>query len=214
MLMSQELLNPKIRFLGQKVCSVARWQTDRHTDRQSDYWGYPFRVSGFFPSTYHQWSPQKYVTFQFISILLENSLHCTLKCFREIVVRMSIVDCLSLHMCCVCVYLYVYVGMYVCECFCFFVCMFVLLRWVYFCFVTMCKSLSRSRQKYIQNVQLLIRSSLHLTDTSLKSPKKGEINISSSHKYHFRFFSNFGNLMKLCINTTERRHKAKPAKRG
>ena len=33
-LMSQGSLNPKIRFLGQKVCSVARVQTDRHTDRK------------------------------------------------------------------------------------------------------------------------------------------------------------------------------------
>ena len=30
--MSQGSLDPKIRFLGQKVCSVARSQTDRQTD--------------------------------------------------------------------------------------------------------------------------------------------------------------------------------------
>ena len=30
-LMSQGSLNPKIRFLGQKVCPVARGRTDRHT---------------------------------------------------------------------------------------------------------------------------------------------------------------------------------------
>ena len=30
-LMSQGSLDPKIRFLGQKVCSVAREHTDRHT---------------------------------------------------------------------------------------------------------------------------------------------------------------------------------------
>ena len=35
-LMSQGSLDPKIRFLGQKVCSVARAQTDRHTDTQTD----------------------------------------------------------------------------------------------------------------------------------------------------------------------------------
>ena len=105
-LMSQWSFNPKIRFLGQKVCHVARPQThtqthihthrhtrkwilrapfqgfrifpfnlssrigpiprskgmscspftgrtDRHADRQSDYWGRPFRVSGFSSSTYH-----------------------------------------------------------------------------------------------------------------------------------------------------------------
>ena len=43
--MSQGSLDPKIRFLGQKVCSVARVQTDRH---ESEYRGHPFRVSGFF----------------------------------------------------------------------------------------------------------------------------------------------------------------------
>ena len=30
-LMFQGSLNPKIRYLGQKVCPVARWQTHRHT---------------------------------------------------------------------------------------------------------------------------------------------------------------------------------------
>ena len=44
-LMSQGSFSPKIRFLGQKVCSVARTQTDRH---ESEYRGHPFRVSGFF----------------------------------------------------------------------------------------------------------------------------------------------------------------------
>ena len=65
--MSQGSLNPKIRFLGQKVYPVGRSQTDGHTDRQtdrqtdtqSDYWGHPFRVSEFFPSTYHQGSAQQ-----------------------------------------------------------------------------------------------------------------------------------------------------------
>ena len=62
--MFQGSLNPKIRFLAQKLWSVARVQTHTHTDRQTDtheseYWGHPFRVSGFFPSTYHQGSAQK-----------------------------------------------------------------------------------------------------------------------------------------------------------
>ena len=35
-LMSQGSLNPKIRFLGQKMCSVARLRTDRQTDTQTD----------------------------------------------------------------------------------------------------------------------------------------------------------------------------------
>ena len=34
--MSQGSLNPKIRFLGQKVCPVARSWTDGHTHRQTD----------------------------------------------------------------------------------------------------------------------------------------------------------------------------------
>ena len=55
-LMSQGSLDPKIWFLGQKVCSVARVQTDNHTDTQTDRHesedrGHPFRVSGIFPST-------------------------------------------------------------------------------------------------------------------------------------------------------------------
>ena len=55
-LMSQGSFNPKIRFLDQKACHVARGQTDRH---ESDYCGNPFRVSGVFPSTYHQGLAQK-----------------------------------------------------------------------------------------------------------------------------------------------------------
>ena len=35
-LMSQGSLDPKIRFLGQKVCSVAHVQTDTQTDGQTD----------------------------------------------------------------------------------------------------------------------------------------------------------------------------------
>ena len=35
-LMSQGSLDPKIRFLGQKVCSVAHVQTDGQTDTQTD----------------------------------------------------------------------------------------------------------------------------------------------------------------------------------
>ena len=66
-LMSQGSFSPKIRFLCQKVCSVARVHTDTQTDRQTDtqtdrheseYRGHPFRVSGIFPSTYHQGSVQ------------------------------------------------------------------------------------------------------------------------------------------------------------
>ena len=45
----------KIGFLGQKMCSVARLQTDTH---QSEYRGHPFSVSGRFPSSYHQGSVQ------------------------------------------------------------------------------------------------------------------------------------------------------------
>ena len=60
--MSQGSLDRKVRFLAQKMWSVARvrtyTQTHRHTDTQSDYCGHPFRVSGVFPSTYHQGSAQ------------------------------------------------------------------------------------------------------------------------------------------------------------
>ena len=61
--MSQGSLNQKIRFLGQKVCSVARVHTDKH---ESEYRGQPLRVSGFFPSTYyHQGSVQGLFTILF-----------------------------------------------------------------------------------------------------------------------------------------------------
>ena len=57
-LMSQGPLDPKIRFIGQKVCSVARGQTHRH---ESEYRGHPhpFSVLGIFPSAYHQGSVQQ-----------------------------------------------------------------------------------------------------------------------------------------------------------
>ena len=35
-LMPQGSLDPKIRFIGQKVCSVARVQTHKHTDTQTE----------------------------------------------------------------------------------------------------------------------------------------------------------------------------------
>ena len=54
-LMSQGSLDPKIRFLGQKVCSVARVQTDTQTDTKVNT---EDTLSGF-PSTYHQGSVQK-----------------------------------------------------------------------------------------------------------------------------------------------------------
>ena len=43
------------------LCSPrAHRQTDRHTDRhESEYRGHPFRVSGIFPSTYHQGTVQQ-----------------------------------------------------------------------------------------------------------------------------------------------------------
>ena len=46
-LMSQGSLNPKIRFLGQKVCSVAPVQTHRHTDTKP-ITGDPFKFQEFF----------------------------------------------------------------------------------------------------------------------------------------------------------------------
>ena len=66
-LMSQGSLDPKIRFIGQKVCSVARVHTDRQTDRhESEYRGHPFRVSGIFPSPYHQGSVQYFQNIMFL----------------------------------------------------------------------------------------------------------------------------------------------------
>ena len=66
--MFQGSLDPKIRFLGQKVCSVARLHT--HTDtHRSEYRGHPFRVSRIFPSTYHQGSVQKQQGVQITSIM-------------------------------------------------------------------------------------------------------------------------------------------------
>ena len=49
----------------------AHSHTDTHPDtqRQRDYWGHPFRVSGFFPSTYHQGSAQKSIKMLFPSNL-------------------------------------------------------------------------------------------------------------------------------------------------
>ena len=59
--MSQGSFSPKIRFLGQKVCSVARSQTDRQTDTKVNT---EDTLSGFqdfsnFPSTYHQGAVQQ-----------------------------------------------------------------------------------------------------------------------------------------------------------
>ena len=47
-LMSQGSLSPNIRFLvlGQKVCSLARVHTDRHT-HEGEYRGHPFRTFSF-----------------------------------------------------------------------------------------------------------------------------------------------------------------------
>ena len=63
--MSQGSLNPQIRFLGQKVFPVPCLRTDTQTCTQTDtqnyYCGHPFGVSGFYPSTYHQGSAQKYI---------------------------------------------------------------------------------------------------------------------------------------------------------
>ena len=56
-LRSQGSFNPKIRFLGQKVCPVGR----SRTDTKDEYRGHPFRVSGIFPSTYHQGSVQYFL---------------------------------------------------------------------------------------------------------------------------------------------------------
>ena len=56
--MSQGSLNPNIRFLGQKMCAVARSRADRHTHRVTTE-GTLSGFQDFFPSTYHQGSAQK-----------------------------------------------------------------------------------------------------------------------------------------------------------
>ena len=65
-LVSQGSLNPKIRFLGQKVCPVGCLLTDGHTDRQTHtkvtIEGTLSGFRDFYPSTYHQGSDQKKIT--------------------------------------------------------------------------------------------------------------------------------------------------------
>ena len=62
-LMSQGSLNPKIRFLGQKMCSVARVRTNRQTDTQTHTKvtteGTLSGFQEFFLQRYHQGSPVK-----------------------------------------------------------------------------------------------------------------------------------------------------------
>ena len=54
-LMSQGSLNPKIRFLGQKVCHVACLQTDTKVNTKGTIsW-----FQEYFLQTFHQWSVQK-----------------------------------------------------------------------------------------------------------------------------------------------------------
>ena len=56
----------RTHFLGEKMCSVARGHTDTHkqthththTHTHESEYRYPFKVSGIFPSTYHQGSVQ------------------------------------------------------------------------------------------------------------------------------------------------------------
>ena len=49
-LMSQGSLNPEIRFLGQKMCSVARVQTDTKVNTEDTLSGF----QEFFVQLYHQ----------------------------------------------------------------------------------------------------------------------------------------------------------------
>ena len=57
--MSQGSLNLNIRFLGQKVCSIAAFrQTDKHTHK-TEYRAHSFNVSRIYPSIYHQKLVQK-----------------------------------------------------------------------------------------------------------------------------------------------------------
>ena len=65
---SQGSFNLKIRFLGQKVCSVAWLKTDRH---ESDYCGRLFRISGVFPFILNRPQKSQQCWFNWIDILLE-----------------------------------------------------------------------------------------------------------------------------------------------
>ena len=52
---SQGSFNPKTRLLGQTKGVLCSLHTDTQTDTyKSEYGGHPFRVSGIFPSMYHQ----------------------------------------------------------------------------------------------------------------------------------------------------------------
>ena len=75
-LMSQGSLNPKIRLLSQKVCPVSCLHTDTHTDRQNDYCGHPFRVSGFFLQPIIKDRPNDLI---FVSIPILEFLHSPIK---------------------------------------------------------------------------------------------------------------------------------------
>ena len=55
--MSQGSFSPKIRFLGQKVCSVARGQTDTKVKTEDTLSGFQDFISNF-SSTYYQGAVQ------------------------------------------------------------------------------------------------------------------------------------------------------------
>ena len=58
-LMSQGSFSPKIRFLGQKVCSVARGRTDTQVKTEDTL----SRYQAFFLQPYHQVAVQVYAVF-------------------------------------------------------------------------------------------------------------------------------------------------------
>ena len=85
--MSHESFDPKIWFLGQKVRLIACGQTDTH---ESEYRGQPFRVSGIFPSTYHQGSvditnitSKLTKTIQQSKLITHESCQCVCPCFSQ-----------------------------------------------------------------------------------------------------------------------------------
>ena len=81
--MSQGSLNPKIRFLGQKVCPVARSQTHRQTDRVTTV-GTLTGFHDFFPSTYHQGSAQKTGDVSFLYSFIKTNVLGTI--YGEVVI--------------------------------------------------------------------------------------------------------------------------------
>ena len=74
--MSQGSLIPKIRFLGQNLWSIALSPHTLTQTHESEYRGHLFRVSGIFPSTYHQGSVQQHICYYLPVIVFNYYFTC------------------------------------------------------------------------------------------------------------------------------------------